>query len=184
MGRRVNREGGFTIAEVLIAILILGIGATTTFGLLSAATRNAQRAKASQVALEYAEQELEYLRRLKNSELALTTTPSFSSNELSPNHRISNGTFALSREPLAEYKTLVRNGGELYGGGEVTGGVVSPGPTPFTSGDVEGKVYRYIVWRNDEKCPETTCQGKQDYKQIVVAVKLNTPGNQAGERGY
>lgn len=179
-----DNEAGFTIAEVLVAILILTIGAMTTFGLLSAATRNAQRAKASQVALEYAEQEMESLRSLKNSELALTAIPNYSSSELSPNHRISNSTFALSREPLGEYKTLVHNGGELYGGGEVTGGVVSPGPTSFTSGDVEGKVYRYIVWRNDEKCPETTCQGKQDYKQIIVAVKLNTPGNQAGERGY
>lgn len=181
-----SNEAGFTIAEVLVAILILTIGAMTTFGLLSAATRNAQRAKASQVALEYAEQELEYLRSLSNKELALNATPSPSSNPLSPGYRVNSGneTFALSREPLAEYKTLVRNGRELFGGGEVSGGVVSPGPTPFTSGDVKGKVFRYIVWRNDEKCPETTCQGKQDYKQIIVAVKLDTPGNQAGERGY
>ena len=28
------------------------------------------------------------------------------------------------------------------------------------------------------------CPGLQDYKQIVVAVKLDTPGNQVGERGY
>lgn len=179
-----ENEAGFTIAEVLVAILILTIGAMTTFGLLSAATRNAQRAKASQVALEYAEQELEYLRSLKNKELALTAAPSYSGNELSPNHRVTNGTFALSRSPMGSYKTLVVNGGSLYGGGEISGGTISPGPTPFTSGDVKGLVYRYVVWRNDEKCPETTCQGKQDYKQIIVAVKLDTPSNQAGERGY
>lgn len=186
MRRGHDNEGGFTIAEVLVAILILTIGAMTTFGLLSAATRNAQRAKASQVALEYAEQELEYLRSLENKQLALTSWPPHSAAELNPDYRVTNGTFALTRSPLGNYKNLVVNGGPLYGGGaaEVKGGTISPGPTPFTNGDVTGKVYRYIVWRNDEKCPETTCQGKQDYKQIIVAVKLNTPASEAGERGY
>jgi len=181
-----DNEGGFTMIEVLVAILILTIGAMTTFGLLSEATQNAQRAKASQVALEYAEQELEYLRSLKNKELALKALPPSSSSEMNPDYRVNsaNRTFALSRSPLGSYKSLVHNEGELYGGGEISGGTVSPGPTPFTSGDVKGEVYRYIVWRNDEQCPETTCQGKQDYKQIIVAVKLNTPSNQAGERGY
>ena len=54
MPRRCHNESGFTLTEVLVAILILAIGAMTTFSLLSTATRNAQRAKASQVALEYA----------------------------------------------------------------------------------------------------------------------------------
>jgi type II secretory pathway pseudopilin PulG len=170
--------------EVLVAILILGIGAMTTFSLLSAATRNAQRAKASQVALEYAEQELELLRSMEDKKLAMTAAPAHSANLQSPNYRVTNGTFALVRSPTSNYRNLVVNGGSLYGGGEIAGGTVAPGPTPFTSGDVKGKVYRYIVWRNDEKCSETKCPGKQDYKQIVVAVRLDTAPSQAAERGY
>lgn len=184
MPRLADNQDGFTIAEVLVAILILSIGAMTTFGLLSSATRNVQRAKASQVALEYAEQELEYLRSMRNSELALTASPPSSSNPNSPNYRVSSGSFAVQRQPVASYHDLVVNGGSLYGGGVVEGGVVAPGPTSFTSGDVSGRVYRYIVWRNDAQCSEESCPGKQDYKQIIVAVRLNTPGNQAGERGY
>src|SRR6478672_8536337 len=184
MPRRGEREAAFTIIEVLIAIMILAIGAMTTFSLLSAATRNAQRAKASQVALEYAEQELEYLRSMKGEKLALTAAPPHSTAALNPNNRVSNGTFALVRQPLGNYRNLVVDGGSLYGGGTVEGGVVSPGPTPFTSGDVSGDVYRYIVWHNDEKCPEASCPGKQDYKQIVVAVRLDAPPSQAAERGY
>jgi prepilin-type N-terminal cleavage/methylation domain-containing protein len=177
-------EDGFTIVEVLVAILIVSIGAMTTFSLLSAATRNAQRAEASQVALEFAEQELEFLRSMENEELALTASPPHSTNASSPNYRVTNGTFALQRDPLGNYRDLVVNGGSLYGGGSVEGGTIAPGPTPFTSGDVKGKVYRYVVWRNDEKCSEANCPGKQDFKQIVVAVKLDTLGNEAGERGY
>lgn len=179
-----EREAGFTIVEVLVAIVILSIGAMTTFSLLSAATRNAQRAKASQVALEYAEQELEYLRSLEDKKLALNSAPNSSTNPNSPNYRVLNGTFALGRQPRTNYRNLVVNGGSLYGGGHVEGGTISPGPTNFSSGDVSGRVYRYIVWHNDEKCSEVACPGKQDYKQIVVAVRLNTPPSQAAERGY
>ena len=82
------------------------------------------------------------------------------------------------------------NGGSLYGGGFVEGGLVTPGPIPFESGNVSGTLYRYVVWRNDPSCPESEaleedlCPGFQDFKQIVVAVKLDTPANQSGERGY
>lgn len=151
-----EREAGFTIVEVLVAIVILSIGAMTTFSLLSAATRNAQRAKASQVALEYAEQELEYLRSLEDKKLALTGAPKSSTNPNNPNYRYldSNGTFALTRQPLGNYRKLVIKGDPLYGGGHLEDGTISAGPTKFTSGDVSGWVYRYIVWRNDEKCSE------------------------------
>lgn len=172
------------MVEVLVAMVILAIGAMTTFSLLTAATRNAQRAKGSQVALEYAEQELEFLRSLEDKSLALIAVPPHSDKALNPDYRVTNGTFALTRQPVGNYQNLVVNGGSLYGGGEIAGGIISPGPTPFTSGDVKGKVYRYIVWRNDPKCSETNCPGKQDYKQIVVVVKLDVPPNRASETGY
>src|SRR6476659_3450992 len=92
--RRRDRAARCTIVEVLIAILILAIGSMTTFSLLAAAPRNAQRAKASQVALEYAEQELELLRSMEDKNLALTASPSSSTNKNSPNSRVANGTFA------------------------------------------------------------------------------------------
>jgi type II secretory pathway pseudopilin PulG len=180
-----DRQAGFTIVEVLVAALILVLGAFATFGVLRAATINATRAKATQVALDRAQQEVELLRSMSNKELALTATPPHSEKSLNPDFRVNGSEFALSRgNPPTNYKKLVVEGGELYGGGFISGAKVSPGPTPFTTGDVSGQIYRYIVWRNDASCPEATCPGTQDYKQIIVAVKLNTPGNQSGERGY
>jgi hypothetical protein len=105
---------------------------------------------------------------------------------LSPDYRVNRGerTFALTREPSEESSPpeLVVNNGWLYGGGFVEGGVVVP-EEEFTSGDVKGTVYRYIVWRNDDACG-ASCPGEQDYKQIVVAVKLAQLGNEAAEHGY
>jgi type II secretory pathway pseudopilin PulG len=177
-------ESGFTIVEVIVASLVLVIGAFATFSVLRVAVVNTHRVKSTQVALDRAQQEMEALRSLSNEELALTATPPHASNELNPNYRVTGNEFALIRDPVGDSKKLVVDGGELYGGGFITNAKVSPGPIPFSSGDVTGSVYRYIVWRNDTSCPESVCPGTQDYKQIVVAVKLDTPGNQAGERGY
>lgn len=179
-----NKEDGFTIVEVLIAALILVAGAAATFSVLASATVDNQRAKAAQVALDKAEQEMEYLRSLTDEELALTAAPGHSSEEENPDYRVSNGKFAIQRSPVAEYKELVVNGGVRYPNETIEHGAVSPGPTSFTSGDVSGKVYRYIVWRNDTSCSAETCPGEQDYKQIIVAVKLNTKVNGGNPGGY
>jgi type II secretory pathway pseudopilin PulG len=177
-------EEGLTIIEVVVATLVLALAAMATFGVLTAATKNAQRAEASQVALNRAQSELEAMRSLEDSQLALTYAPPHSSNPLDPNYRVSGGSFATVREPIGSYANLVVNRGSEYGGDEIEGGIVTPGPTSFTSGDVKGKIYRYVVWRDDPSCPAATCPGTQDYKQIVVAVKLDKAANQAGERGY
>ena len=184
MRRSDGREAGFTIIEVLVATVILVTGALTTFSLLSAANRNTDRAKASQVALDLAQQELEALRSLPNEELALTASPPHSSDSLDPDYRVSSGKFAVVREPLGSYRKLVVNGGEIEGESEeiVEGGVVQPSEN-FDVGDVSGTIHRYVVWSNDTACG-SACPTSQDFKQIVVTVKLDTPGNQAGERGY
>jgi prepilin-type N-terminal cleavage/methylation domain-containing protein len=195
--RRSRGEAGFTLVEVLIAVFILTLASLAALGILTSAVRNGQRAKATQVALNAAQQQLEKLHSLSYEELAMTAPPpAHSSNPLSPDNRVVNGTFALQHEPISEYSTMVVNGGPLYGGVEkestktITGGVVTPGPIAFESGDVTGQLYRYVVWRDDPTCQESTvstedyCPGNQDYKQIVVAVKLDKGVAQQAERGY
>jgi len=165
-------------------MLIVSLGAMATFGLLTSAIRNTERIQASQIALEYAEQELELLRSLEDEDLALKASPPTKSNPDNPNSRVKNGEFALTRQPPGNYRDLVVEGDELYGGGYVPKGAVSPGPTSFSSGDVSGKVYRYIVWRNDESCSDANCPGKQDYKQIVVAVRIDKAPAAGTDHGY
>lgn len=169
-------EAGLTLIEVMVAAVILVMGAMATFGILSTATKNAQRAKASQVVLHLAQEEMERMRSLTYDRLAISSVPATSSNPQNPNSRMLGSTFALQKTPMGEAEPLV-----------VDAEGISP-ESPFSAGSPEGggvtgTVYRYVVWRNDDGCPETQCPG-DDFKQLVVAVKPDTPGNQTGERGY
>lgn len=161
------------MVEVVIATLVLVVGSLATFGLLRAATTNAQRAKGTQVALDLAQREMEALHRLSFAELALTATPPQSADRLNPGYRVNQGqgTFALTREPAEEAslpKLVV----------DPVSGVVAP-EEGFDSGGVTGTVYRYVVWRDDHACG-AACP----YKRVVVAVKLAQLGNESAEHGY
>jgi prepilin-type N-terminal cleavage/methylation domain-containing protein len=190
--RRPDAEDGFTLIEVLIAAVILALASLAVFGVLSAATRNAARAQATQVALDKAQEEMEKLHALSYAELALEHLPQHEADPMNPNYRVSTeNTFFVMREPLGEKSKMVLAGEAEYGheeASEVRG--IKAGPIPFSDGNVSGQIYRYIVWRNDPTCPESEvgsedfCPGKQDYKQLIVAVKLNNAVGQTAQTNY
>jgi type II secretory pathway pseudopilin PulG len=175
-GRRDNRanrlrlcrdEGGFTLIEGLVAGLILTIGAIAVLTAFDASARNTFRAEEQQVAVNRAQQELEEIRGLDYLDVALTTTPATSTDPDDPRNRVSGNDFEVDRGvPASDAEMVVRNIGD------VTQGTISPGPTPFESGDVSGKIYRYVVWQNDPKCL-LVCPGSHDFKRVIVIVKLD-----------
>jgi hypothetical protein len=165
--------------EVLVAAVVLVMGAAATFGVLVAATKNAQRAKATQVALDLAQEEMERLHSIPYDELAVSVMPTPSTNPQNPNSRMSGGLFALKRG----------NPNKAYFPVDVSGTGFSP-ESEFFTGDTErsgikGTLYRYVVWRNDPSCTTEACEkSEQDYKQIVVAVQPDRQVSQGGEGGY
>jgi prepilin-type N-terminal cleavage/methylation domain-containing protein len=163
-----RREEGFTIVEVLVAIVILAVGAVAVLGTFDASTRNTFRAEQSQVAIDRAQAELEKIRHLSYQDVALTTTPAHSDDSNDPRNRVSGNQFDLDRNGLtATDPHLV-----VAGIGGVTAGSVSPGPTSFRSGDVTGHIYRFVVWQDDPNC--VACGGTHDYKRVIVAITLDT----------
>ena len=183
------QEDGFTVFEMLIASMLLVMGMMATLLAFDSATRNTYRLKQSQVVLDRAQQEMEKIRALPYSQIALTVNPGTSTNPQSPGARVSGGTFALDREPLGGWANLVINGGSLFGGGTVTGAAVAP-QTQITSGDQTMRVYRYVVWQNDVNCPnaappgQVSCPGTQDFKRVVVAVRLVGADSASTVRNY
>jgi type II secretory pathway pseudopilin PulG len=161
-------ESGMTMVEILVGIILVAAAALATLQVFDASTRNAYRAEQSQVAVNIAQHELEEIRQLAYADVALTATPAYSADANDPRHRVSGSNFALGRDGSNQGEMAVR------GVGGVTTGVINPGPTPFTSGDVSGQIYRFVVWRDDPNCLLVIClPGGHDYKRVIVAVKLD-----------
>ncbi|HYP55578.1 MAG TPA: hypothetical protein VEQ41_04660 [Solirubrobacterales bacterium] len=182
MGRlpdHAKRDDGMTIVEVVVAGLILTLGALGVLGIVDAATRNTFRAEQSQVVANVLQGEMEKLRQLPYQELALTSLPVNSTDPENPNSRVASTRFFYTGRSGTGLKPLVYNGGS-NGGETIKDGAVAPGPTPFQIGEVKGNVYRYVVW---DTCPASLCADRGHLKRAVVVVTLDTTGS-GGERRY
>jgi type II secretory pathway pseudopilin PulG len=189
-GARLRDEAGIGLVETLVAIIILVIGLLAVFQVFDVSTRTTFRTEQSQVATDVAQQEMERIRNLDYDQIALSSTPSHINDGNDPRERVeadAPGTRfdASNNGSLFE---MVLNGGPLDAGGTIdcsgaNAPCISPGPEPFTSGDVNGEIFRFVVWRNDTACSPAVCAGSQDLKRVIVAVRLDE-AVVTGERPY
>lgn len=171
--RIVRGQGGFTMIEVMVSALILTLGSLAVLGLVSTQAHNTYRSEQSQVVSNRLQEEMEKIKQLPYSQIALSGLPADTADTTDPRWRTSGTNYSVTQDGT-QLRAMVYNGSTLYGGGTVTGGTVSPGPDTFTSGDVHGTIYRSVVWENDPSCPDASCPGSQDLKRIMVAVRLDT----------
>jgi prepilin-type N-terminal cleavage/methylation domain-containing protein len=176
----VGRQGGFTMVEVLIAMVILTVTALAIATLLNSANHNTFRTEQDQVVVNRLQNELERIRQLPFNQVALTAQPQTSSQAGDPGQRVSadRAHFDLSQNGtntrLLAYAGGVTPDGKPMGCGGTGQPVcgVNPGPETFQSGDVSGKIYRYVTYPGvPANCPGCSA----DYfKRIVVIIKLDT----------
>jgi Tfp pilus assembly protein PilV len=182
MGKRrrpalLRADDGMTIAEVMVAALILVTGALAVLNMVGTAARGSYRSEQSQVVSNRLQSEIERITQLPWEQVALTGVPSDSTDTNSPAWRVQGTSYSITQDGT-QPRALVYNGSALAAGGTVSDGTVSAAPQAFTSGDVHGTIYRYVVWENDPSCPESTCPGSQDLKRVIVAIRLD--GGQVG----
>jgi hypothetical protein len=125
------------------------------------------------------QKEIEKLRQVPYSELALTSLPTHAADPEDPNSRVASTNFFYTGRNGTGLKPLVYNGG-TSDGETIKGGTVDPGPTNFQVGNMKGTVYRYVVW---DTCPSALCQDGRHLKRAVVAVRLDTTAS-GGARRY
>ncbi len=177
-----RREEGMTMVEVVVAALIVMLGALAVLSLVDTTARTTYRAEQSQVVSNKLQDELERVKDLPYSQIALTSVPAGTGDQASPASRLLGTNYNVAKQGT-DFKPLVYNGSALEGGGTVSGGGISPAPSSYTSGDVSGTVHRYVVWENDDSCSESMCPGAQDFKRIIVASTFN-PSASGGTRVY
>jgi Tfp pilus assembly protein PilV len=178
---RIHGAEGVTVVEVMIAGVILVVSGIAVLGLLDSASRNNYRAAQSQVVNDQLQQEMEKVKRLPYDQLALTAAPTQSTDPANPNSRVTGTTFNVNKSGAANYEDLAVNGGaDKEAAGTLSGGTVDPGPTSFQSGDVKGKVYRYVTWEQDPSCGNCADEWQ---RHVVVAVTLDQTAA-GGVRAY
>ena len=173
--RLAGGQEGMTMIEVMVAALILVIGSLAVLSLVGASAHNSYRAEQSQVVSNRLQQEMEKIQQLSYDQVALTGLPPDSSDPHVPSWRVSGTSFSVTQDGT-QLRSLVYNGSSLYPSGTVSGGAVDPTPTHFTSGDVSGTIYRFVVWENDPSCVIggiDYCPGSQDLKRVIVAILLD-----------
>jgi len=162
-----------SMAEVMIAMLVLAAGSLAVLSLITASADSSYRNEQSQVVSDRLQQEMERIQQLPYDQIALSGLPADSTDTRNPAWRVQGTSYSITQDG-SQSQPLVYNGSSLYDGGSVSGGAVDPTPTHFTSGDVGGTIYRYVVWRNDSTCPESTCPGSQDFKRVIVAITYDS----------
>jgi type II secretory pathway pseudopilin PulG len=178
--RGLAKDDGFSVIEVLVAALILTLTATAIAVLANSATHNTFRAEQDQVVVNRLQNEVERIRQLPFSQVTLTARPASSNQAGDPAERVSaDGThFDLNRNGT-NTKALAYAGGTTPDGKPVGCGAtgqpacgVNPGPESFQSGDVSGKIYRYVAYPGvPANCPGCSA----DYfKRIIVIIRLDT----------
>jgi Tfp pilus assembly protein PilV len=174
-------EAGLTIVEVTVAAVVMVIGAIGVLGVTDAATRNTYRAEQSQVVVNRLQEELEHVRQLPFDDVATTAAPVHSTDTLNPGYRVNGTSFGLNRDGTNP-QPLVYNGRTLPGAtSAISGGVMNGGPITWSSGDVHGQIYRYVIAPPvPSSCPNCKLG---DLRRVIIAITLDKTGS-GGERLY
>lgn len=189
---RIRSTDGFSVVEVVVAALLVALSALGVMGLVDTASRNNFRAEQSQVVSDRLQQEMEAIKRLPYTQVALTALPQEAASAADPDSRVRGAEFNVNRSGASAYWNLVYNGGHSNETGRtVSGGTIQPAST-FEVGNVRGTVYRYVVWKPNVECSNCAHQPDSDsydgrqvawFKHVVVAVLLD-PTASGGTREY
>ena len=165
-----SRQDGFTLIEVLVAVMLIAIGILSVVGVLNMSRRLTLVAERQTTLTHQAQQELERVAALPYGQIALTTTPSHSTDASNPDFYVNGTNFQYDRTDSSKVEPLVVD----------PGGVLTPAGDGSTStwsaGSLSGKVYTFVTWHYDSVCGTGTtalCSSSQDYKRVTVMVTLN-----------
>jgi len=182
-------QGGFTVVEVLMAVLVLTVGMITLIGAFEPARKLGTQAELRQVASAAGEQELQRVQSLPWSKIAMKSEPAVTGAAApNPTHYISNSPCPGTTGPTTLHCYQWDWTGGMPAEGVVvdtTNGDPTANPTNWTTtvsttnGAVRlrGSTYRFVTWATDKECTVSACGGASDYKRVTTIVTINNLRN-------
>jgi prepilin-type N-terminal cleavage/methylation domain-containing protein len=182
-------ECGFTLVEIIVAMLLLTVGVLAVLGGLISSGTLTQGSQVHEAAIGFAEQQIELLRQQSFASLGMTAAPSPSTDPNDPNFY----THSATASPPSCYESQVsyQTGGSSIGCESfVTGGTVPSTAQNITGYQgLTGTYEVYVTW-HQESPPNNGCvtisaaqyclSGNAE-KRIAVAVQP-TSGSGTGTR--
>jgi Tfp pilus assembly protein PilV len=163
MTARLRHEGGFTIVEVLLALLVLTVGILGMFTAFTASQKLSLVSERHASMLDVAQKEIERLEGIAYSQIGLTSSPSRSTDPRNPDYYVQAGSpanFEWDRTAGSSEQLDV----------DTTAGTVVPVQN-WSEGQVSGQIYDFVTWTADPKCAPG-CPSSQDYKRVTVAITM------------
>ena len=201
--RRLSDERGFSLIELLVAMVLLTIGLLAAVRILDGSATAILAAQRHEQAVSLGQREIERLHAYSYADLDLSSLPtpgtsgtvageSYAANPRNPNYWLSGTGTSMRLLVKTDYNNTasttpagVNASGELLVDDVANTGTppvgISPGPETVTVGTTQMTVYRYVSWRNDPRCPTTVagCSTEKDSKRITVAVVVTPSGSNA-----
>ncbi|MFL5846978.1 MAG: type II secretion system protein [Solirubrobacteraceae bacterium] len=161
-------ERGFTVVELLVAILVLGFVALAAGAVLASGTRNASKSETRQNLAHRAQQEVERIASLDYDTIGHPAAPaSGSTNTSSPLYWYSTSTGKYRWDRAAAGATTAE---PLVI--DAANGIV-PVQSAWSDGTASGKLFVFVTWVADGKCG-TGCPSTKNYKRVTVAVTVDS----------
>jgi prepilin-type N-terminal cleavage/methylation domain-containing protein len=158
-----RRQHGFTMIELLVAIMLIAVGILATFGVLFSSQHLTLAAEHQTSLAHRAQRELERLQSLPYDQLAMASSlPAHSTDTANPDYYVTTDTPAKF-----QYDRSNPSSTEAF----VTGGAISATPTSTTDGGQTYNVYDFVTWTTDPNCGPN-CPASQNYKRVTVMVTL------------
>jgi len=170
---RLRGESGFSMAELLVAVLVLSLAATGLLELVQGSRSSATLSEHREVAGDLGEREAERLEALPYDALALKSPPAPATDPDDPNSYLSacgsDTCYRWDQSGSAAPEPLVIDAAN----GDSTANPQAASVAAPSGGErIAAQVYRYITWANDPSCTAERCATSKDYKRITVVVKV------------
>jgi prepilin-type N-terminal cleavage/methylation domain-containing protein len=182
-------EDGFTLIEVLVAVLLLTVGLLGLIGAFDSARKLDLLSERRTSMAHRAQLEIERLQAIPYGELAMASAPTHSTETTNPDFYVTGGgteyqygAASTEAEKLVSAGATGSTGATGATGSTGVTGAIEPSPSgrncsqtvgacEWADGPVSGNVYDFVTWHADPTCLKTV----ENYKRLTVAVTVKVP---------
>jgi prepilin-type N-terminal cleavage/methylation domain-containing protein len=166
--RRIAREEGFSLVELMMATLVLAIGLLALVSGLDHSRESVNRSEKIEAATHQAEEAIERVLAMRYDRVALPLLPANSTSQADPRFYVSGTTYHWDQgTESAPPEELVVDA--------VDGDVANSYDWADSDSRLEGEVHQFVTLTGD-RCTGTGCpSGAQSAKRVTVAVTVEGP---------